>query len=324
MVPAAAASPVNLSSFFRGSRTHVGHPRVPLRVRRLAEVAPPNAVDCFAWIDEASVPVALNLSNQVRELKSNCAIEVDEWTVVEALVTPERTVLELGARYGTTSCWLAHATNNSGRVVSVEPDVRVHGLLLHNLARNRCNVAVVLGTVAAEQPLALHHSPYGYNSQSRLATASDVLRGKALPNVGVQWLEERIGAQFDTILVDCEGCLKGLAHSVPGRALLLQADLLLIEEDGFASYGYYWSLLRSMGFVRVWQSEDTVNMPHIVHSGWAKGRGLHELGRRFTGPVCQSFKASHHYHHHHLRCMPVLDWHRHKNGTRTWLPATAA
>ena len=74
-----------------------------------------------------------------------------------------------------------------------------------------------------------------------------------------------------------------------------------------------------MGFVRVWQSEDTVNMPQVVHSGWAKGQGLSELARRFAGPPCQTFQASRRYHHRHLRCMPLLDWHRHKNGTRSWL-----
>ena len=80
--------------------------------------------------------------------------------------------------------------------MSVEPDARAHNLLLHNLVHNRCNVAAVLGTVAAEKPLALHHSPYGYNSATRHASASDLSRGKALPNVDAPWLEEQIGARL--------------------------------------------------------------------------------------------------------------------------------
>ena len=57
-----------------------------------------------------------------------CGIEGDMWTMVHALLSPANTVLELGARYGTTSCAIAVATNNSGRVVSVEPHrVRFRG-----------------------------------------------------------------------------------------------------------------------------------------------------------------------------------------------------
>ena len=33
-----------------------------------------------------------------------CGLEHDEWAMVSALVRPHDTVLELGARYGTTSC----------------------------------------------------------------------------------------------------------------------------------------------------------------------------------------------------------------------------
>ena len=50
---------------------------------------------------------------------SLCGIEGDEWTLVRALLKPSHHVLELGARFGTTSCVIAEATNNSGNVVSV-------------------------------------------------------------------------------------------------------------------------------------------------------------------------------------------------------------
>ena len=72
------------------------------------------------------------------------------WQQVIALVPPDAVVLELGARYGTTSCALAKATANSGRVVSVEPDSRVIASLLANREMHECNVAVVNGTVSSE------------------------------------------------------------------------------------------------------------------------------------------------------------------------------
>ena len=68
-----------------------------------------------------------------------CGMEWDVWVVARALLSPHHRVLELGARYGTTSCVLANLTGNRGRVVSAEPDPRVHNLLLHNRKVNSCS-----------------------------------------------------------------------------------------------------------------------------------------------------------------------------------------
>ena len=48
---------------------------------------------------------------------ANCGLEWDEWMMVDGLIDSTHTVLELGGRYGTTSCRLARATGNSGRCV---------------------------------------------------------------------------------------------------------------------------------------------------------------------------------------------------------------
>ena len=87
-----------------------------------------------------------------------CAIESDMWHLVRGLITPRHTVLEMGARFGTTSCVLAESTNNSGRVVSVEPDARVYAALHHNLRAHRCNVGVFHGTVG--------HAPQVYEHRT--------------------------------------------------------------------------------------------------------------------------------------------------------------
>ncbi len=62
---------------------------------------------------------------------------------------PDDAVLEFGGRFGTTSCRLARATRNSGRVVSVEPDPTVLRPLLRNLFQHKCSVNVVAGTVSS-------------------------------------------------------------------------------------------------------------------------------------------------------------------------------
>ena len=64
-----------------------------------------------------------------------CGLEFDEWIMARALVRPTDTVVEFGARYGTTSCALAAATNNSGRLLAVEPDPEALPYLLANRLR---------------------------------------------------------------------------------------------------------------------------------------------------------------------------------------------
>ena len=80
---------------------------------------------------------------------TRCAMEWDMWLIVRALVRPRHSVIEFGARYGTTSCMIAAAKQNSGRVVAVEPDPSAHAPLLHNRDSHKCNFHVVRGTTSA-------------------------------------------------------------------------------------------------------------------------------------------------------------------------------
>ena len=52
-------------------------------------------------------------------------METETIRAVRQLVLPSDGVLEVGSRYGTTSCEVAVMQNNSGNLVAVEPDHRV-------------------------------------------------------------------------------------------------------------------------------------------------------------------------------------------------------
>ena len=54
-----------------------------------------------------------------------CGVETETIRAVRQLVLPSDGVLEVGSRYGTTSCEVAVMQNNSGNLVAVEPDHRV-------------------------------------------------------------------------------------------------------------------------------------------------------------------------------------------------------
>lgn len=210
---------------------------------------------------------------------SQCAIEYDEWMLVDALVRSDDVVLEFGARYGTTSCRLAVATNNSGLVVSVEPDHNVIPALLRNRETNRCNFAIAKGVVS-KTPLRFYPSHIGYASKTR----SWATGGKEVDRITeVGDIERSIGAAISVLLIDCEGCIASV-FAGPNVQLLQRVRLILIEEDGPSPtatnfqgfkdnastfYQPFFDMFVAAGFERRWHIADT---PGFVmgHSAWLR------------------------------------------------------
>ena len=113
----------------------------------------------------------------------------------------------------------------------------------------------------------------------------------AVPHFRYEELERRIGAKFDTVLVDCEGCIE-TALGGANAGLLSQIELLLIEEDvpQQTDYAAWHARLRAAGLQRVWRVRDTFAPDEawsrqIVHSVWRRG-GLRGM------PTCQAFAAA--------------------------------
>ena len=210
-----------------------------------------------------------------------CGIEVDEWIMVDALVTPMHSVIEFGARFGTTSCRLASATGNSGRVVAVEPDKAAQPYLIQTREANRCNFHAAFGIISDHKQYLLPGSS-GYNTLTIDADKVPKAEQKAMvevPSINFHDIEARIGAKFDAVLIDCEGCIEAVYKT----GLLGQARLVLIEHDGGSSpvhYGEWSKKLRALGFERVWLAHDTFAPQHawsaqMLHSAWAKPNTLH-------------------------------------------------
>jgi len=206
-----------------------------------------------------------------------CGIELDEWIMVDALVTPKHSVIEFGARFGTTSCRLARATRNSGRVVAVEPDKEAQPYLIQTREANRCNFHAAYGIISDHKQYLLPGSS-GYNTLTIDADKVPKAEQKAMvevPSINFHDIEARIGAKFDAVLIDCEGCIEAVYKT----GLLGQVRLVLIEQDGGSSlvhYGEWSKKLRALGFERVWLAHDTFAPQHaswsaqLLHSAWAK------------------------------------------------------
>lgn len=130
----------------------------------------------------------------------NTITEFDEWMLVNAFVQEGDVVIEFGARFGTTSCILSRNVGNAGHVISVEPDIAVHGYLLRNQHRHRCNFHSVLGTVS-KKPLYMD-SNKGYATTTTTEVKADM---NPLPYTDVTTIEKAIGKRINVALIDCEG-----------------------------------------------------------------------------------------------------------------------
>ncbi len=87
-----------------------------------------------------------------------CPIEKVEHDLVREFIRETDSVLETGARYGTTSCEIAFKQKNSGLLVSVEPDSSVWPSLHSNRQSHNCNFHLLQGVVS-NRPMEHRHTP---------------------------------------------------------------------------------------------------------------------------------------------------------------------
>jgi len=132
---------------------------------------------------------------------SRCAMEWDMWMMVNALITPLDTVIEFGARYGTTSCVIAAATNNSGKVVCVEPDVSAHADLIFNRHRHKCNFHIFLGTVSESPMIHIGRGKLANGYAYAMSPTNKKNISFTIPNVYYGEVEHALKSRFNVIVL---------------------------------------------------------------------------------------------------------------------------
>jgi FkbM family methyltransferase len=186
----------------------------------------PNEFDEFLLTGDANAiqedPCMLN---EFGEPAEPCDIETNSTRTAQKWIPPKSTVLEIGARYGRVSCAIAEAQNQSGLVLSVEPDYVVLRALEGNVARHKCNVRVLYGVIGTTSVQVIHDGPGGYGT--RTLPISDQIAQSSARAWTLDQVQEFYGMKFDTAVIDCEGCLPTLLAENPG--LVLQVNLLIIE-----------------------------------------------------------------------------------------------
>jgi FkbM family methyltransferase len=150
--------------------------------------------------------------------------------VLEALVTPGSTVVDVGANIGYFTVLSALLTGPTGRVIAFEPEPRNHAVLTDNVASNGLRQVTVVQAACADRvgthELAINASETGWH---RLVPVGEVGRGKRVI-VEVTTVDTIIGeAPVDVVKIDVEGhegsVVAGMAQTLadnPGITVILE------------------------------------------------------------------------------------------------------
>lgn len=134
--------------------------------------------------------------------RAYCNVEYDMHELVGQIIRPTDTVLELGGRYGSTTCSLAEKQNNSGALIVVEPDPKVWAIHEFNKLTHNCASWSVFGVLGGEDAKVLEDTER-YNTQT---SGDKDAKGVMVRHYTWDQVEKATGLKVDTVIMDCEGC----------------------------------------------------------------------------------------------------------------------
>jgi hypothetical protein len=218
-------------------------------------------------------PEELHRQTRCSFLGAHCPTEAVEHGLVDKYLLPADSVLELGGRFGTTSCHITSKQKNSGKLVTVEPDSSVWNLLAQNRIAHSCNFWIYHGVISNESVI-VEQSSYA----TRAVASPTTRKGKGKVPTGYMEFDEiqkATGVQFNALLIDCEGCLEGMFRNKAGNdtmeqlaSYLQQVEVIIIEADmpvgapdcmdNCVDYKAWLQRFESIGFTKVHEKKDTV------------------------------------------------------------------
>lgn len=190
-----------------------------------------------------------------------CYIEAPEHTLAKKWIPENATVMEFGARFGTTTCEIAKKLKNSGKLVAVEPDTQVWSFLENNIKSHDCRSHVLRGAISST-PLHMLGSSYGGRSDN----SNNLRKGTdTVPTFSFDEVEKAVGFKIDTLLIDCEGCAQHMMDQI-GPKIKEQIQLIVIEADmpdsggdcvhDCMNYPKFFKFLEDSGFEQVDEFND--------------------------------------------------------------------
>jgi len=177
------------------------------------------------WTRDCAELVRDDCSFQTEEGNSFlCKIEHGSRLMYTTWIRPGSSVLEVGARYGQTTCLLSkllQPDSTGARLHASDADPQVWDVLEGNLYQHGCHATVVRGPVGTSSlKFELHN--YG----SRTISLDDPRPGVVVPAHSLRSLN----ATFDTLAIDCEGCFGSFLAENPD--LLEMLSMIVVEVHG--------------------------------------------------------------------------------------------
>ena len=205
--------------------------------------------------------------------------EAVEHCLIKKYIARNSTVLEIGARFGTSSCaitWHLDQEASSWQTVSVEADPAIWEAIERNLNHNKCRSHLIKG-VLSSTPMLRSAEMAGsawttkFHPVARDFVANTNTTASLSPAHTPAELSERYRLRFDTLVVDCEGCFEGILHEFTPfvaslHTVILEADYGIgMQALGYVDYSALTMRMLGLGFVIAEQFlHPCCNWPHTT------------------------------------------------------------
>lgn len=203
-----------------------------------------------------------------------CGLESESHYQYAKWIQPSDIVLEIGARYGQTTCMLKKLTAGKGDVIAVEPDRKVWAVLEENLKTHACNTQIVKGVVGKDK-----HIVQTAPGQYRVITGNNV-EGITIP--GSAYKDVMRGKKANVLAVDCEGCFVDFKEENPEA--IADAYMLIIEDHTPEEHAAVRELL--LAGWKVLDGKDINVVPDHINKGTMNALVLSRLDRKPANPNC--------------------------------------
>ena len=185
-------------------------------------------------------------------MRADCSVSKEIQVLAVELLQPFDVVLEIGARYGSVSCAVSIAQNNSGRLITVEADPDVWAIHQYNKLENRCAGFSVFGVLGSQDQTVLSNT----SSYGKATTLEKNARGVKVSHFTWDEIEKATGLKINTIIFDCEGCIFPIMTLYKHK--FSQIEKVIIENDKTAG----WECEEDCQAVNQWLEGQGMVMTH--------------------------------------------------------------
>jgi FkbM family methyltransferase len=175
-----------------------------------------------------------------------------EVAILDRVVRPGMTVLDIGANYGTYTIPLARIVGAEGRVIAIEPSAHAVAILQRNIALNDLTNVIVIRAAVTETVGDLELSVHPDPARTSLAKESERTHTETVPGITIDSVRDDHGP-IDFIKIDVEGA-ESMAFRGARGTFNRDQPVVLFESAPEAEQrmglqpGSGWQALRSHGY----------------------------------------------------------------------------